>query len=119
MLGRKTHKSRPEYGVLPGGKYGYHFIPVFDGKIDSCPDAFTDPIFLHGQHLVRPTRKLVTVHQQIFGINGMGKHFVQSVGNRDYPVITGLTLLYGVILVIANLMVDISYAWLDPRIRYD
>ncbi|HSO28092.1 MAG TPA: ABC transporter permease [Anaerolineales bacterium] len=59
------------------------------------------------------------VVEQIFGINGMGKHFVQSVGNRDYQVITGVTLLYGIILVIANLIVDISYAWLDPRIRYD
>lgn len=57
--------------------------------------------------------------EQIFGINGMGKHFVQSVGNRDYQVITGVTLIYGVILVIANLLVDITYAWLDPRIRYD
>jgi ABC-type dipeptide/oligopeptide/nickel transport system permease component len=59
------------------------------------------------------------VVEQIFGINGMGKHFVQSVGNRDYQVITGLTLLFGVILVIANLLVDVTYAWLDPRIRYD
>jgi oligopeptide transport system permease protein len=59
------------------------------------------------------------VVEQIFGINGMGKHFVQSVGNRDYNVITGLTLLLGVILVIANLLVDVTYAWLDPRIRYD
>ena len=59
------------------------------------------------------------VVEQIFGINGMGKHFVQSVGNRDYQVITGVTLLFGIILVVANLLVDISYAWLDPRIRYD
>jgi len=59
------------------------------------------------------------VVEQIFGINGMGKHFVTSVGNRDYQVITGVTLIYAVILVIANLLVDISYAWLDPRIRYD
>jgi oligopeptide transport system permease protein len=59
------------------------------------------------------------VVEQIFGINGMGKHFIQSVGNRDYQVITGVTLLYGVILVVANLLVDISYAWLDPRIRYE
>ncbi|MEJ2707396.1 MAG: ABC transporter permease [Anaerolineales bacterium] len=59
------------------------------------------------------------VVEQIFGINGMGKHFVLSVGNRDYQVITGLTLLFGVILVIANLLVDVTYAWLDPRIRYD
>jgi len=59
------------------------------------------------------------VVEQIFGINGMGKHFVQSIGNRDYQVITGLTLLFGVMLVFANLLVDISYAWLDPRIRYE
>jgi len=57
--------------------------------------------------------------EQIFGINGMGKHFVQSIGNRDYPVIVGVTLVYSVLLVIGNLMVDITYAWLDPRIRYD
>ena len=57
--------------------------------------------------------------EQIFGINGMGKHFVTSVGNRDYQVITGVTLIYGVLLVAANLLVDITYAWLDPRIRYD
>jgi ABC-type dipeptide/oligopeptide/nickel transport system permease component len=59
------------------------------------------------------------VVEQIFGINGMGKHFVTSVGNRDYQIITGVTLIYGIILVFANLLVDISYAWLDPRIRYD
>ena len=55
----------------------------------------------------------------IFGINGMGKHFVSSIGNRDYPIITGVTLIYAVVLVIANLLVDITYAWLDPRIRFD
>ena len=57
--------------------------------------------------------------EQIFGINGMGKHFVTSIGNRDYQIITGVTLIYAVVLVAANLMVDITYAWLDPRIRYD
>jgi oligopeptide transport system permease protein len=57
--------------------------------------------------------------ERIFGINGMGKHFVQSIGNRDYQVITGVTLIYAILLVIANLLVDITYAWLDPRIRYD
>ena len=57
--------------------------------------------------------------EQIFGVPGMGKHFTQSIGNRDYAVITGVTLIYGIFLVIGNLMVDISYAWLDPRIRYE
>ena len=59
------------------------------------------------------------VVEQIFGINGMGKHFIASVGNRDYPLLIGATLIYAVVLVFANLVVDISYAWLDPRIRYD
>jgi ABC-type dipeptide/oligopeptide/nickel transport system permease component len=59
------------------------------------------------------------VIEQIFGIPGMGKHFVTSIGNRDYPLITGVTLVYALILVFANLVVDLAYAWLDPRIRYD
>lgn len=59
------------------------------------------------------------VVEQIFGIPGMGKHFVSSIGNRDYPIITGVTLIYAVLLVIGNLIVDITYAWLDPRIRLE
>jgi len=49
----------------------------------------------------------------------MGKYFVTSITNRDYPVIMGTILLYAVFLVVANLLVDITYAFLDPRIRYD
>jgi ABC-type dipeptide/oligopeptide/nickel transport system permease component len=59
------------------------------------------------------------VTELIFGIPGMGKYFVTSITNRDYPVIMGTILLYAVFLVIANLLVDIMYAYLDPRIRYD
>lgn len=59
------------------------------------------------------------VVEQIFGINGMGKHFVQSIGNRDYPILMAVTLIYSFILITANLVVDIVYALLDPRIRYD
>jgi ABC-type dipeptide/oligopeptide/nickel transport system permease component len=57
--------------------------------------------------------------ETIFGIPGLGRHFTTSIGNRDYPVVMGTTLIYAVLLVIANLLVDITYAWLDPRIRYD
>jgi oligopeptide transport system permease protein len=59
------------------------------------------------------------VTELIFGIPGMGKYFVTSITNRDYPVIMGTILLYAVFLVIANLVVDILYAYLDPRIRYN
>ncbi|MBN1304831.1 MAG: ABC transporter permease [Anaerolineales bacterium] len=59
------------------------------------------------------------VTEIVFGIPGMGKYFVTSITNRDYPVIMGTILLYAVVLVLANLLVDITYAYLDPRIRYD
>jgi ABC-type dipeptide/oligopeptide/nickel transport system permease component len=58
------------------------------------------------------------VTETVFGIPGMGKYFVTSITNRDYPVIMGTILLFAVIIVIANLVVDMVYAWLDPRIRY-
>lgn len=59
------------------------------------------------------------ITETIFAINGMGRRFVNSIGQREYFLQTGLVLIYGILLVMANLMVDIMYAWLDPRIRYD
>lgn len=59
------------------------------------------------------------VTETIFVIPGIGEKFVSSIGNRDYPVIMGTVMLYAFILVIANTLVDISYAWLDPRIRFN
>ena len=59
------------------------------------------------------------VIELIFAIPGLGSHFVTSIGNRDYPVVLGTTLLYGVAIVFANMMVDITYAWLDPRVRLE
>lgn len=59
------------------------------------------------------------VTELVFGIPGLGKYFVTSISNRDYPVIMGTILLYAVFLVMANLIVDIMYAFLDPRIRYN
>ncbi|MBE2272093.1 MAG: ABC transporter permease [Anaerolinea sp.] len=58
------------------------------------------------------------VTETIFGIPGMGRYFVTAVTNRDYPVIMGTILLYAGFLVLANMLVDILYAWLDPRIRF-
>ena len=53
----------------------------------------------------------------IFGIPGMGKHLVQSVTNRDYPLILGITLIFSVMLILANLIVDLLYTAVDPRIK--
>lgn len=53
----------------------------------------------------------------VFQLPGMGKHFVTAVLNRDYPLVMGVTLVYGLILMTANLLVDVLYAWIDPRIK--
>ncbi len=57
------------------------------------------------------------VIETIFSIPGMGRYFITSISNRDYPIIMGTTLLFAIFLVVANIIVDITYAWLDPRIR--
>lgn len=57
------------------------------------------------------------VVEVIFAIPGMGKHFVSAVTDRDYTLIMGLTIVYGLIVVAANILVDLMYAWIDPRIR--
>ncbi len=59
------------------------------------------------------------VVEQIFAIPGLGDFYVGAVGDRDYPVIMGTTLLYAAVLVIANLAVDLAYSWIDPRIRLE
>lgn len=57
------------------------------------------------------------VIEQIFAIPGLGKFFVQSVVNRDYPLIMGITIFYAVILMVSRLLADIAYVLVDPRIR--
>ena len=57
------------------------------------------------------------VVEQIFVIPGLGKHFVNAVSTLDYPLIMGLTIFYGSFLVVINLLVDILYGIVDPRIR--
>lgn len=57
------------------------------------------------------------VVEQIFGIPGLGQLFVRASLNRDYTVVLGATILYASLVILLNMLVDIAYAWLDPRIR--
>jgi ABC-type dipeptide/oligopeptide/nickel transport system permease component len=57
------------------------------------------------------------VIEQIFGIPGIGKYFVQSISDRDYPVILGTTIFYSAILILFILIIDLTYGFLDPRIK--
>jgi oligopeptide transport system permease protein len=59
------------------------------------------------------------VIEQIFNIPGLGSHFVNSAFNRDYPLVLGTIVLYSGLLVVLNLVVDIAYTVLDPRVSYE
>jgi peptide/nickel transport system permease protein len=56
--------------------------------------------------------------EQAFGVPGLGRTLVTAVIERDISVVQNLVFLYGIIFIIINVLVDLSYAWLDPRIRY-
>ncbi len=58
------------------------------------------------------------VVEQIFGIPGLGQHFVSGALNRDYTLVLGLVIFYAVLIITLNLIVDLLYGYLDPRIRY-
>ncbi len=58
------------------------------------------------------------LYEEIFTLPGMGKYLVDSTANLDYPVIMSTVLIFAVLIVLSNLLVDLSYSWLDPRIRY-
>ena len=60
----------------------------------------------------------LVVTEQVFNLNGLGKLFVESVQNHDYNMTQALVMLMVAIFAFTNLLVDIAYAWLDPRIRY-
>jgi len=76
------------------------------------------PVVTHFGGLVSVLLLGAVIVETVFHIPGMGKSMVDAIGRRDYPVIQGL-LLFNVIIVLGiNLLVDISYAFIDPRIRY-
>jgi len=57
------------------------------------------------------------VVEQIYGIPGLGRYFVQGALNRDYTLVMGVVVFYGILIIILNLIVDLLYGWLDPQIR--
>lgn len=59
------------------------------------------------------------VIEQIFGIPGIGRHFVQGALNRDYTLVMGVVVFYGALIILMNLVVDVIYGLLDPRVRYE
>src|SRR5437773_203781 len=60
----------------------------------------------------------LVVTEQVFNLNGLGLLFVQAVAHRDYTLIQALVMLVAGVFIVVNFLMDIGYAWLDPRIRY-
>lgn len=58
------------------------------------------------------------VIEQIFGLPGLGRYFVQGALNRDYTLVMGVVVFFGVLIILFNLLVDLVYALLDPRVRH-
>jgi len=58
------------------------------------------------------------VIEQVFGVPGLGRYFVQGALNRDYTLVMGVVIFYGALIILMNLLVDLAYALLDPRVRH-
>jgi oligopeptide transport system permease protein len=59
------------------------------------------------------------VTERVFSIPGIGRFFVEAAGNRDYTMVMGTVIFYGALIIIANLLVDLAYSLVDPKVRYD
>jgi oligopeptide transport system permease protein len=59
------------------------------------------------------------VIERIYSIPGLGSYFVQGALNRDYTLVMGVVIFYGVVIVLMNFIVDMLYAWLNPKIRFE
>ena len=59
------------------------------------------------------------VVEQVFALPGVGQLMINSIFDRDFPVVQGVTLVFAVLVVLVNLIVDIAHALLDPRVRFD
>jgi peptide/nickel transport system permease protein len=58
------------------------------------------------------------VLESIFNLPGMGRYLLEGIQYRDYPIIQAINLIFATVIVLANLLVDLLYAWFDPRVRY-
>ena len=60
----------------------------------------------------------LVVTEQVFNLNGIGLLFVQAVAHRDYTLLQALVMLVAGMFIFVNFLMDVAYAWIDPRIRY-
>ena len=56
--------------------------------------------------------------EQIFVLPGMGRYLLDAINHRDYPIVSGINIVLATFVVVINLIVDLAYGWMDPRIHY-
>ncbi|MGA9531483.1 MAG: ABC transporter permease [Anaerolineales bacterium] len=61
----------------------------------------------------------VIVVENIFAINGLGRNMIEAIRNREYFLLSSSILVFSLVIILGNLLADIAYAWLDPRIHYE
>ena len=59
------------------------------------------------------------IMENLFSIPGIGNQVVVALSNRDYPIVQGCVLVFSIFTMVVNMIVDISYKWLDPRVKLD
>ena len=96
-------KGAGEFRVLTRHAFRTGLLPV----VSYCGPMLAD--LLTGSFVI----------ETVFQIPGTGTFFINAFNNKDYTMIVGITLLYAVLLLSLNLIVDLAYAWLDPRVRHD
>ncbi len=139
--------GRPEHYILPAltlaaGSTAYIARLVRSSMIEASRELYVRTAMAKGlsrikiiyKHILRNALIPVTtvlgpifaylitgsfVVEHIFAIPGMGRFFVFAVSNRDYSVVLAITIVYTIILVLANLIVDVLYTRLDPRISFN
>ena len=83
----------------------------------SIKNAFIPVITVIGGQLANVIGGTV-IMENIFNLPGMGQLALTALNGRDYPVVSAIVLLVSLVVLVCNLLVDISYSWLDPRVRY-
>ena len=83
----------------------------------ALPNSLLPVITIMGMNFAVLIGGLV-VTETVFNVPGLGSFMAESVIRRDYPMVQGMVLMMAAVVLLVNFMVDISYGWLDPRIRY-
>jgi len=94
-------KGLPEYRVIIGHALKPALLPIVSYLGPAIAGIITGSV----------------VVEKIFGIPGLGRFFVDGALNRDYTLVMGVVVFYGVLIVLFNFLVDLLYGWLDPKVR--